>query len=574
MRLASERGRGIALLGRCGPALAEERGRAKRGQQIAAAMVYERDRRVQLRQGSRALLPRQFARQRGLAAACGARVSLAQPPHARRAGMQRPRLTVERIARERVAHADVEIQIRQRGHAARVRLVAVYENRQPQAQLAQPHGCGVRVHPENSAGEHGAAHGHFAALVAVEQQEPRNALEHAHEKGAGPARRVQHCQMLEVVPQGARVLVHQTFARDAHLEPRACRVARQRFRERCAREPFHKTIRGEEGAGRLPVCVRHQALEGATQHFGVHGSLAPRRLVLARREPVSSEDLSEEHSIGFVGEAHVAPLAFNRGACEQPAVQEWHAAECARSGGAAARGCVERSEEQRKQHALLEAAAGLHAAVELPCEKSVIGVQPAFRLDECEKEEPRHVQERQFTHGLRVRGITGQRDALDAIVKQAVEAARQRLAPEDFDPPRVREQVAVARCRGERSQRLGIAVNHAQAITDERPHARRRRGAIPHHYRDRAGFALRGHDEPQHVRGSAGEARGCALQQRANTGSGRHLDEQCAQRARPAANSRLENIRVQRERGAQARVNGRGLGCASDEPRDRRQSFN
>ena len=59
-------------------------------------------------------------------------------------------------------------------------------------------------------------------------------------------------------------------------------------------------------------------------------------------------------------------------------------------------------------------------------------------------------------------------DRANRALERAIEANAQRLASEDFDPARVREDVSIATRRMERAKRFAVAVDDAPPIDDER----------------------------------------------------------------------------------------------------------
>src|SRR6185437_7101968 len=93
--------------------------------------------------------------------------------------------------------------------------------------------------------------------------------------------------------------------------------------------------------------------------------LRPPDAFLARGETVLREDVVEERAVRVVGKGDGAAHTFERRSGEQAAVEKRNATEGAGTGGPLRDWRVERSEEERTEHAAFKTAAARHALFEL-----------------------------------------------------------------------------------------------------------------------------------------------------------------------------------------------------------------
>src|SRR5438067_5445612 len=258
-----------------------------------------------------------------------------------------------------------------------------------------------------------------------------------------------------------------------------------------------------ERAAPLSVRACHEGLEGFAEHLWLDGRLDPIRALFTRRESVAREHLAEEFAHLLIREEHAAERALVRRAREETAVQERNAAEGTCRRGASRIAGVESAEKRREQHAPVKVSAGLHARVEGASEESPIRVEPSLGLEKAKKEQTGGIKQRELAPLGRAATAERRSERLDPHLQRAIEAARERLAPEDFDPACVRQHVAVGAgvtCDAERRQGLGIAVDNSCAISDQGDDARRLAVGAPGRNRDLRRRGLRRDYDPEDMR--------------------------------------------------------------------------
>jgi hypothetical protein len=198
-------------------------------------------------------------------------------------------------------------------------------------------------------------------------------------------------------------------------------------------------------------------------------------------------------------------------------------------------------------------------------EEVPVAVQPSLGLQEGEEEEARDVEERQLSSlalgrvALRRRGQVD-----DHALEGPVEAAGEGLAPEHVEPPGVREHVVDATRRGERPQRLRVAVDEATPVDEQRDDSRSLRLGRPRGDRQLVAAARDGEHYPQQVgRARREPPRNAAdgVPERAGTAVDRH--EQRAQRTGTARHTRVDHLRGEAECRAGVGVERRRQGAAS-----------
>jgi hypothetical protein len=180
-----------------------------------------------------------------LARAGGARVAVAEAADAApdRGARHVVRADAEVPARERVADPHVAVEVRQRPHARRVRLVALDDHGEPEAELAQPHRRGVHVHPEHRPREQLAPGLRGGARVSERGGERAMRSSAWTRNAPEPARRVEHAHAPEPRAQGVA-------RRAGHASPRSAagglrrRGRRRRARSRAPRgDALHERLR-------------------------------------------------------------------------------------------------------------------------------------------------------------------------------------------------------------------------------------------------------------------------------------------------------------------------------------------
>src|SRR5256714_12420589 len=273
---------------------------------------------------------------------------------------------------------------------------------------------------------------------------------------------------------------------------------------------------GEDRAAPLSIRTGHEGLEGFPEHLWVDGRLDPIRALFTRRESVAREHLAEEFAHLLIRKEHAAERALVRRAREEAAVQERDAAEgtCRRGASRIAR--VESAEKKREQHAPVEVSTGLHARVEGASEESAIRVQPSLGLEKAKKEQTGGIEQRELAPLGRAATAERRSERLDPHLQRAIETARERLAPEDFDPTRVRQHVAIGAgvtSDAERRQGLGIAVDNSCAISDQGDDARRLAVGAPGRYCGLRRRGLRRDHDPEDMRRTGRESRSDTRQQ-------------------------------------------------------------
>src|ERR1043165_1041898 len=161
--------------------------------------------------------------------------------------------------------------------------------------------------------------------------------------------------------------------------------------ERHVRDPIDECVRRVKSARGSPRLRRHERFEGAAEHLRIDGGLREGRGLLERGEAIAGEQLAEKAPACFVVEPERSQAALDGRWREQTAIQEWNAPESSRWSRPFHSGCIQRPEEERKQHAAMELPTILHAAVEGTGEETWNTIQPALALEKPEKQQPRAV---------------------------------------------------------------------------------------------------------------------------------------------------------------------------------------
>src|SRR4051812_37468611 len=133
------------------PPIAKEVARPQRHQEITALSSKRGELAIDGVEGEPALFPIEKPDERLLSPSRCPRVSLTESPE--RNGALRQRRKID-IGRERIAHANVVIEIGERLYPQRIRDVGFDNDGEPEAQLAEPDSCWILVDAENRARQH------------------------------------------------------------------------------------------------------------------------------------------------------------------------------------------------------------------------------------------------------------------------------------------------------------------------------------------------------------------------------------------------------------------------------------
>ena len=553
-RARSQLAQGVALRRRGDRARREQVARPHGAEEVAPAhgdrvalALGHHDRRA-------TLLPVECARERPFARAGRTRIPAAQARERRRRG-DHERL-VEGGTGERVAHPNVPVQVRQRRHGERIALAGVDDHGEPEAQLAQPDGGGVDVHAEDRACEHVAAAAADGSLVPGGAGEIGDSFEQVHEKRARAARGVEDAQPGRGPSATETDATGKSFR---HRAPRSIASDGTASASSAASSPSPPTrsmiaLGRVERAGGSAIGRGHQRLERAAEHLRIDGRLAPRRRTLARGHAIPRKQAADELAERLVREAEVAHAPLERRAREEAAVEERNASERASRRGPPAGRCVQRPEEERIEQPPVHFAAARAARVEGIAEELAVAVEPALGLEEREEEDARRAEQGELApRPLRRATARGPRERSDHALEFAIEAPRERVAPEQLAPAMVHEHVHAGRRVRHRGERLAVRIGHVGGIDrecgDASPDARRGRGD-----HQRAGRGLRHDEKPEQLWSPRGHPSGHAGDGLAQRRVGGRLDQQRAQRSRPVRHRGAPDCAVEPERPARITI--------------------
>src|SRR6185437_4537025 len=413
----------------------------------------------------------------------------------------------------------------------------------------EPHRGRVDVDAEDRAREHVATDGGEVASIAEPNTQFRETLERVYEKGPAAAGGVEHRELLDIPPK-QRVRVR----RDRIAAQQCAGEFAERALESGVGDPRDELERREKRASSPAFGRRHERFERAPEHLRIDRGLRPLDAFFACGETVLREDVVEERAVRVVSKGDGATGAFERRSGEQATIEKRNATEGAGCGGSLCGGCVERSEEERAEHPSFKTAAARHALFELSKQERAIAVQPSLRLEKGEKEKPRGGEEGELAALIVTSGGTRACDSRNRLLERAIEARRERFAAEDLDQPRVDDEVALTGRGGEPTQCLGVAVDHASTIDDQRGDARRAAFTRPSGKGDASGRRLDGENEPEGVGRSRRKPRGELGQEGGERGVALDDEMKRTERTRTGRDARFEHGCGEAESGARIRV--------------------
>jgi hypothetical protein len=320
-----------------------------------------------------------------LAGAGGACVALAQAGEGAGAG----RRELEASAGERIAHADVVIEIGEWGNAVGVCGRAFDDHGEPEAQLAEPDRHGLAVDAEDGAREQVSATGVGVTRVPEACEEGVELFEEMDEEGAGATGGIDHPQRLDAGAQRVTLLGGNDravgcggLANEGECLGGIGEQCGERGVDGVADQRGRRVVR----SGASSLAAGHESLEGAPEHFGVDGGFRPLRGVFVRREAVPVDDGDNEMGDGIVGKAPAVPPPFECGGGEESAVEEGNGAEGARGGRALAGRGVEGTEEEGAKQAIVEAPSGFQLLDRFREQEVAPLIEPSLRFEEREEQ--------------------------------------------------------------------------------------------------------------------------------------------------------------------------------------------
>src|SRR5262249_17222584 len=123
--------------------------------------------------------------------------------------------------------------------------------------------------------------------------------------------------------------------------------------------------RGIKSAGSSSFGLRHQRFESAAEHLRVDGGFVPGGRFFARGETIFAKHRRDQSTVRIIREHDAAVPSLHWRARKKAAVEKRNLAERSGSWCALTQRCVERSEKERPQDAIVKSPATLHAAIEL-----------------------------------------------------------------------------------------------------------------------------------------------------------------------------------------------------------------
>ena len=460
------------------------------------------------------------ASQRTLADTVRSRVPQAQGCEARTVG---DCSVAEAESGECVSFAHVAVEIGQGREPHGVVAVVLHHDGEPEAKLAEPDRRGIDVDAEDRAGEHVATHGDQRAHVPPCDAERRDRLERVHEECPRAARRIEHAERVE-------------WAILAGVGERS---------ERAARDARDQRVRRVERAPASACLPRHEGFEGPPEHLGIDGRVGNLGRGLARGEAIPRQQVADHGGDGVVGETQSATSGLDGAALEESAVEERHATERECRPCAPVHGRVERTEAERVQQTVVQwrsAGESLH----LVPQEGAVAIEPAFGLDECEKEQPRRGEQgdRAAIAGIGA-SLGGARERLHGGFEFTIEAPRERIPAEGLAPAQVHEcrgvmRATVAEIRRRRQRRKGLRVRLPQLMPFH--HQRGQciaRGGVRGGDQQFSARAVHRDDDPMQ-RGRASRHRACGRGDAvAQGGAGLPLEQQRPQGIAPRRDARV-----------------------------------
>src|SRR5262249_36145310 len=101
----------------------------------------------------------------------------------------------------------------------------------------------------------------------------------------------------------------------------------------------------------------------------------------------------DQRPVGLVGKDETAGASLDERSREESAVEKRHLPERGGMARTFSCRCIERPEKQRPQHATMKVSARYHARIKTVGEKRAVAIEPAFRLEKAEEEQPGRVEQ-------------------------------------------------------------------------------------------------------------------------------------------------------------------------------------
>ena len=212
------------------------------------------------------------------------------------------------------------------------------------------------------------------------------------------------------------------------------------------------------------------------------------------------------------------------------------------------------------------------AHLEVTREEAAVAIEPAFRLEEGEKEQSRQPEQRDLSPircPRSCRRTFGQ--MCDHTIECAIEATGERIPAQHLHPSSVRHDVVAITRRGrQRAERLGIARHDVPAIDGERCDTRACAVGSPRRQGERRSRALDRDQEPEEMRSPGRQAWGSRGDPFAQRRTARPFQQQDSQRARSGDDARAGRV-AKSQRDAGVIVDRERCARASDRACERRE---
>ncbi|HKV52870.1 MAG TPA: hypothetical protein VJO52_16865 [Gemmatimonadaceae bacterium] len=236
-------------------------------------------------------------------------------------------------------------------------------------------------------------------------------------------------------------------------------------------------------------------------------------------------------------------VAFEVGAGEESTVEKGNAAEGTCGSGACAGWCIECAEEKWEENFAVVLSAAFHAPSETILEESAIVVEPTFGLEKAEKEESRHVQQREvgsFGYHYASSGakkFCGVGEVGDDLFECSIEPSCQGVAAECIEPGGMGEDVGFMGRGGESGKCLCITGDDVSAIDVEGDSAWCGSVGRPGRDDEVASIVLCGDEQPGKLGRMSGAVFGGCGGECSKRRRGIAFDEECAQSAGAAGDA-------------------------------------